>query len=129
MKLPNGERAELGDKLPDYVLNLHHRRGRHKARVFESTLGITRENQHILANALREVAANSTDAISTGDQGFGATFEIRFPLRTEKGTAMVLSVDRSTPRSLSSARDLLYYLDMSNEIQLHDVVALVEDVS
>ena len=51
MKLPNGERAELGDKLQDYVLNQHHRRGPHKARVFESTLGITRENQHIVANA------------------------------------------------------------------------------
>lgn len=84
MKLPNGERAELGDKLPDYVLNPHHRRGRHKARVFESTLGITRENQHILANALREVAANSTDAISTGDQGFGATLRFDFRLELRK---------------------------------------------
>jgi hypothetical protein len=91
MKLPNGERAELGDKLQNYVLNPHHRTGRHKARVFESALGITRERQHILSNALHEVAANSTDAISTGDQGFGATFEIRFPLTTEKGKAMVFS--------------------------------------
>jgi len=91
MKLPNGDRAELSDKLQDYVLNPRHRRGRHKARVFESALGITLESQHILANALRGVAANSTDAISTGDQGFGATFEVRFPFTTEKGTATVLS--------------------------------------
>jgi hypothetical protein len=91
MKLPKGQRAWLGDKLQDYVLNQHHRRGRHKARVFESTLGITRENQHILANALREVAANSADAIFTGNVGFGATFELRFPLTARKGTATVLS--------------------------------------
>jgi hypothetical protein len=43
VKLPNGDRADLGTKLSDYVLNSEHRRGRHKARVFESSLGITRE--------------------------------------------------------------------------------------
>lgn len=91
MKLPSGDRADLGNKLEDYVLNPHHRRGRHKARIFEAALGITRENQQILAEALRETAANSTDAISTGNQGFGATFEIRFRLTTNRGTAMVLS--------------------------------------
>ena len=91
MKLPNGERADLGEKLEEYVLNPRHPRGRHKARVFESVLGITRDNQEILANALREAASNSTDAISTGDEGFGGTFEIRFRLTADKGTAMVLS--------------------------------------
>jgi hypothetical protein len=91
MKLPKGDRADLSSKLQDYVLNPRHRRGRHKARVFESALGITQENQDTLANALHQAAANSTDAISTGDQGFGATFEIRFPLATDKGTTTVLS--------------------------------------
>jgi hypothetical protein len=41
MKLPNGERADLGSKIEDYVLNPSHWEGRHKARVFESMLGIT----------------------------------------------------------------------------------------
>ena len=91
MKLPNGERADLGEKLEEYVLNPRHARGRHKARVFESVLGITSINQEILANALREATSNSTDAISTGDEGFGATFEIRFRLAADKGTATVLS--------------------------------------
>jgi hypothetical protein len=91
VKLPNGDRADLGTKLEDYVLNQQHRRGRHKARVFASALGITRDNQEILANALREVAAHSADVISTGDEGFGATFEIRFPLTTTQGAANVLS--------------------------------------
>jgi hypothetical protein len=90
-KLPNGDRADLGDKLREYLLNPKHRKGRHKARVFASVLGITRANQHILANALREAAANSNDAAPTGDQGFGATFEIRFSLTTGRGTASVLS--------------------------------------
>jgi hypothetical protein len=73
------------------VLNPRHRSGRHKARVFESALGITRQNQDILAKALHEAAGNSENAISTGDQGFGATFIIRFPLTTDKGAATVLS--------------------------------------
>jgi hypothetical protein len=48
VKLPNGDRADLGTKLIDYVLNPEHRQGRHKARVFESSLGISRENQQLL---------------------------------------------------------------------------------
>jgi hypothetical protein len=91
VKLPNGNRADLGTKLSDYVLNPEHRHGRHKARVFESSLGITRENERLLADALRRVAADSTDVISMGDQGFGETFEIRFPLETHEGKATVLS--------------------------------------
>jgi hypothetical protein len=91
VKLPNSDRADLGTKLSDYVLNSEHRRGRHKARVFESSLGITRENQQLLADALRKAAADSGDVISIGDQGFGETFEIRFSLATDKGQATVLS--------------------------------------
>ena len=91
VKIPNGERADLGEKLEEYVLNWRHSRGRHKARVFASVLGITRDNQEVLESALREAASNSTDAISTGDEGFGATFEIRFRLTADKGTATVLS--------------------------------------
>ena len=91
MKLPNGDRADLGTKLSDYVLNPEHRHGRHKARVFVSSLGITRQNQQLLSDALRKAATDSTDAISMGDQGFGEIFEIRFPLATDSGQATVLS--------------------------------------
>jgi hypothetical protein len=91
VKLPNGERADLGEKLEEYVLNPRHARGRHKARVFESVLGITRNNQEILANALQQAASNSSGAISAGNERFGTTFEIRFRLSTDKGTATVLS--------------------------------------
>jgi hypothetical protein len=59
--------------------------------VFESLLGITRGNQGLLADALHKAAADSTEAISMGDQGFGETFEIRFSLATDKGKATVLS--------------------------------------
>lgn len=130
MKLPNGNRAELGTKLIDYVLNPAHRHGRHKARVFESSLGITRENQRPLAEALRKAAADSTAAKPMGDQGFGETFEIQFSLATDKGKATVLSAwiirrGEDFPR----AHNLFYYLAVKDEIQLHDSVALTEDVA
>jgi hypothetical protein len=45
MKLPNAEQAVLEvEKLRDYCLSETHPRGKHKARVFAATLGITSEN-------------------------------------------------------------------------------------
>lgn len=91
MKLPNGERADVGTKLEDYVLNPMHRDGRNKARVFESVLGITAANGEVLRRALLEAAANSDQVEARGDNGFGDVYVLRFPLRTDKGTATVLT--------------------------------------
>ena len=91
MKIPNGQRADLGRKLEEYVLNPLHRHGQHKARVFESALGITMANRHVLAAALLEASASSANAVAMGDNGFGQTFVLRFPLTTEAGSATVLS--------------------------------------
>ena len=54
MKLPNGDRAELGDKLERYSLNYEHQKGKHKALLFEKRLGITLANKEILEQALQE---------------------------------------------------------------------------
>lgn len=91
MKLPNGERANLGTKLEDYSLNPLHRHGQHKARVFQSVLGITSENSSVLRDALRQAAANSDQAVHRGHNGFGTVYELRFSLSTAHGTATVLS--------------------------------------
>lgn len=91
MKLPHGERADLGTKLEDYTLNPLHRDGRHKARVFESVLGITLANAHVLRAALLDAAARFDTAEARGDNGYGELFVLRFPLQTERGTATVLS--------------------------------------
>ncbi len=92
MKLPNGSRADLGTKLEDYVLNPLHTQGKHKARVFDSALGITlRRNAQLLREALLDAAANSETAIAIGDNGFGAVYNLRFPLETGEGSATVLS--------------------------------------
>lgn len=91
MKLPNGARADLGMKLEEYSLNPNHRQGRHKARVFESVLGITLANSRVLRDAILVAAANSTEAESRGDNSFGRVFVLRFPLSTVQGTAQLLT--------------------------------------
>src|SRR5688500_616946 len=91
MRLPNGERADLGDKLEQYVLNPNHRHGRHKARVFEAVLGITLANRDVLADAMLAAARDSDDADSRGDNGHGEQYVLRFPLQTPTGSATVLT--------------------------------------
>jgi len=91
MKLPNGERADLGVKLEDYVLNPLHREGQHKAQVFASVLGITLANAQVLGNALLDAAVSSDNVEPRGDNGFGAVYVLRFPLATAQGAATVLS--------------------------------------
>ena len=91
MKLPHGEQADLGTKLEDYSLNPAHRHGQHKARVFESALGITLVNAVILRDALMRASATSENAQHKGNNGHGDVYELRFPLTTGKGTAIVLS--------------------------------------
>ena len=91
MKLPNGERADLGTKLEDYSLNSEHRQGQHKARVFEAALGVTPANKAVLADAILRAAASSTEVQPKGDNGFGDTYVLRFDMETEKGPAKVLT--------------------------------------
>ncbi len=91
MKLPNGEGADLGLKLEEYVLNPQHRDGRHKARVFESALGITRADPSPLRQALLAAAATSDEVEARGDNGYGSVYVLRFPLATTRGRAVVLT--------------------------------------
>jgi hypothetical protein len=91
VKLPNGDRADLGTKIEDYVLNPAHWEGRHKARVFESVLGITLINRAILRDAILSAASSSDDAEVLGDNGHGHVYVLRFPLVTLRGSANILT--------------------------------------
>jgi hypothetical protein len=56
-KLPNAEKAVVEvRKLRDYCLSPEHPRGKHKARVFASALGLTREDAGVLREALLSAA-------------------------------------------------------------------------
>jgi hypothetical protein len=90
MRLPNGDLAQLGDKLDRYVLNLEHPKGKDKATLFKNRLGITLRNKEILENALLE-AAMSSDAVVYKQDQFGTQYDIKFLLTTEVGRSLILS--------------------------------------
>jgi len=57
MKLPNAERAFVDiAKLRDYSLDLAHIEGKHKARVFAASLGLTRNDSNWMRDQLLSVA-------------------------------------------------------------------------
>jgi len=91
VKLPNGLRADLGRKLEDYVLSTLHREGRHKARVFESVLGVSLTNRDLLRESILRAAATSDEVEGHGDNGHGMVYSLRFPMRTPKGAATVVT--------------------------------------
>jgi hypothetical protein len=91
MKLPNGAGADLGDKLERYVLNTEHHRGKHKAHVFQSVLGITLQNMQLLKTALLDAAANSDECESRGHQGHGVRYVLQFEMTTTAGSATIMS--------------------------------------
>ena len=91
MRLPNADRADLGEKLEQYVLNPDHRLGQHKAHVFESVLGITLANRDVLADAILSAARASDQAEPRGDNGHGELYVLRFPLQTPTGAATLLT--------------------------------------
>ena len=92
MRLPNGDRADLGTKIEDYVLNQRHWEGRHEARMFESVLGITLANREVLRQAVLSAAENSDDAEALGNNGHGEIYRLRFELTSQQGRANVLTV-------------------------------------
>jgi hypothetical protein len=92
MRLPNGERAIVPlDKLVDYCLNPDHPRGRHKARVFAATLGITAADAQHLRTALLAAAA-AGDAAPGEDDFYGQRFVLDFPMAGLIGPVTIRSL-------------------------------------
>jgi hypothetical protein len=57
VKLPNGDKVEIPiQKLVGYCLNLNHSSGKHKAKVFDSALGITADNFEVLYELIQKAA-------------------------------------------------------------------------
>ncbi len=89
MRLPNAERALVDlDKLRDYCLNPAHPRGRHKARVFASVLGITAREAAWLRTAFLQ-AARAGDAIPGAADAHGQRYHMDTSIVGAKGTALV----------------------------------------
>jgi hypothetical protein len=91
MKLPGGELAIVDTvKLHDYCLNPLHPRGRHKARVFASALGLTRADAEFLREELLRAAREADAAMDDFDE-YGERYTIDFGLERGVRRAMVRS--------------------------------------
>ncbi|TAF95844.1 MAG: hypothetical protein EAZ45_24800, partial [Oscillatoriales cyanobacterium] len=74
MKLPNGDRAEVSlQKLVGYCLNPDRSRGKHKARVFASVLGITANNAEVLQELIQKAAIEG-EVVQENTTDFGQQF-------------------------------------------------------
>lgn len=90
-KLPNPENAVVDiQKLRSYCLSPEHPRGKHKARVFGSVLGLTAEDSEELRQALLS-AAVSEEATPTEEDEYGQRYMLDFGMSTEAGSATVRS--------------------------------------
>jgi hypothetical protein len=91
MKIPNAERAFVDiEKLRGYCLNPSHVRGKHKARMFSSILGLTLKDAEKLRVTLLE-AARSWDAIPAVEDQYGKRYIVDFMMKTSKGQATIRS--------------------------------------
>jgi hypothetical protein len=88
---PNGDAAIVDvEKLTGYCLNPDHPRGKHKARVFASALGLTVEHAEVLRRAPLSAAATA-DAIPTVSDRFGDRYVLQFEMQGPGGMATILS--------------------------------------
>jgi hypothetical protein len=91
MKLPWGDNAIVDlAKLRDYCLDPRHPRGRHKARVFASTLGLAQTDAEFLREALLRAAREADAFVGEADE-YGARFTVDFELSRGNRRAVVRS--------------------------------------
>ena len=91
MRSPNGEAAVVEiEKLRDDCLSPKHPRGRHKARVFLSFLGMGATHAEELRAALFEAALNGDAVIGVSDQ-FGTRYIVDFEMRHGESAASIRS--------------------------------------
>ena len=89
MKLPNAERASIAiEKLRDYCLNADHPRGKHKARVFLSALGLTSEHAEWLQDEIAKGILD-TECVEVGSDRFGQYFIVDLAIEMQAGGAEV----------------------------------------
>jgi hypothetical protein len=106
VKLPNSDRAVVDiAKLRDYCLSADHPRGRHKARVFAASLGLTANHAEELRDALLNAAVAEECAVTDQDD-YGQRFVVDFTMNGPSGQASVRSswivrTDEDFPRLTS----------------------------
>lgn len=93
MRIPNGSDAIVDiAKLRDYALNPDHPRGKHKAKVFEAALGLTRADAKMLAQLFRDAVVDRDDAVRTLTDPYGVRYQLDVTISGLKGLGTVRTV-------------------------------------
>ncbi|MBD1805313.1 hypothetical protein H6F98_07610 [Microcoleus sp. FACHB-SPT15] len=91
MLIPNAENAVVDiRKLRDYCLNPDHDEGKHKARLFSSSLDITADNAEELRQILLEVVKTHEARLGRQDD-FGQRYTLDFTLEWQDKSATIRS--------------------------------------
>ena len=92
MKLPNGASAVVGiEKLRNYCLSSQHSEGRHRARVFLSTLGMTSVDAGKLCEILLSAIALNNEVSMTGVDKYGCRYSLDVVVTWGRREALVRS--------------------------------------
>ena len=92
MNLPNASEAIVDiEKLRDYCLSSDYPVGKHKARVFLASLGLTKEDAEKMRSRLLD-AARQYECIATKQTTHGQHFEMDFMLSHEGRVALVRAI-------------------------------------
>jgi len=104
--LPNAEKAVVPlEKSRDYSLDSTHPVGKHKARVFASALGMTKDDALRLREIIRQ-AVLTNEAVEVGTNKHGTRFVMDFQTLGLKGaitirTAWIIDAGETIPRLTS----------------------------
>jgi ribulose bisphosphate carboxylase small subunit len=91
MLIPNAENASVDiRKLRGYCLNLEHDDGKHKARLFWSSLGMTANNAEELRQILLEVVQTHEASFGRHDE-FGQRYTLDFIIEWQNRSATLRS--------------------------------------
>jgi hypothetical protein len=106
MKLPNANRAIVEiEKLRDYCLSVTHPRGKHKAHVFSSVLGMTADDSEELRQTILS-AVIVEEAVESERDEYGQRYIVDFKMSRQGiqatiRTAWIIRSGEDTPRLTS----------------------------
>ena len=104
MKLPNGQQALVDiRKIGDYCLSETHPRGKYRARVFRSVLGLTSAEAYELRAALTRAALEGeAHARESDEYGIRYSVDFEFARAGRRGTVRSLWIVRAGVPRLTS---------------------------
>jgi hypothetical protein len=106
MKLPNGDCPEISmQKILGYCLNFNHDKGKDKARVFQSRLGITVKNAERLVELI-QIAAVEGEVVQESNTKFGKEYKVDWEIPNmvdvELRTIWEITLESGYPRLISA---------------------------